>query len=81
MRWIPMESTQLKKMAYDEKTQTLLVQFNNGAVYMYENVEADEAAGVMFDENSQGKAFSARIKNGGYSYQKLNDEEAELVGA
>ena len=81
MRWIPMDSTQLKKMAYDEKTQTLLVQFNNGTVYMYENVEADEAAGVMFDEDSQGRAFNARIKSGGYSFSKLSSEEAELVGA
>lgn len=81
MRWIPMDSTQLKKMAYDEKTQRLLVQFQNGIIYEYENVEPDEAAGVMFDENSQGKAFNTRIKSGGYSYRRLNSEEAELVGA
>jgi hypothetical protein len=68
-------------MAYDDQHRLLFVEFQNGAVYEYENVEPDEALGVIFDGSSQGKAFNSRIKNGGYSFRRLDSEEAATLGA
>ncbi len=65
---IPVKSSLIKAIGYDEDTQKLTINFKTGGKYVYSEVppavwEAFRAA------ESVGRFFSANIK-GGYSYEK-----------
>ncbi|WP_342417169.1 KTSC domain-containing protein [Paenibacillus sp. FSL R10-2782] len=70
MNWVPVTSSNLDAVAYDENTSTLYVRFNHGGEYAYANVPQSEYTGLL-SAGSHGKYFDAHIKKGGYSYRKL----------
>jgi hypothetical protein len=65
----PITSTNLRAAGYDEGSQTLEVEFTNGAVYQYAGVPLNEFEGLM-NADSKGKYLNANIKNR-YPYTKL----------
>lgn len=69
---IPVNSSQLSKIGYTETTKTLYVEFTNGAVYSYDNVE-EETFNELRDAPSVGSFFIRKIKNGSYNFTKLKD--------
>jgi hypothetical protein len=79
VRLIPVQSSNLAGIGYDADTQELYAQFNNGSFYKYKGVEGDVVLGVLFDPDSQGKAFNARVKDGGYVYEKLDTTDVEAM--
>lgn len=78
MRLIPMNSSNLAGLAYDG--EKVYAQFNNGSVYTYRGVDEDVLLSVLFDPDSQGKSFNAKIKGGNYPYEKLSDEAVDNLG-
>ena len=57
------ESSSLQSVGYDEQSQTLEVEFCNGAVYQYYNCPR-----LVYDElmnsASKGQFFNSQIRNG-----------------
>ena len=78
MRFIPMQSSNLAGVSYDQSNEILYAQFANGSVYRYHGVDADAVLSVLFDPDSQGRAFNANIKSGPYPYEKV--ENIEEIG-
>jgi len=69
MERIPVTSSNLSSVGYDQNSQTLEIEFNYGAVYQYFDVSQSEHEGLM-NADSKGTYFNSNIK-GRYSYAKL----------
>ncbi len=58
----PVASSNITSIGYDEGSQTLEIEFNNGAIYQYYNVSA-----ALFDQlmqaPSKGQFLHAYIRN------------------
>ena len=61
MKKYEIESSNIKDAAYDVETKTLVVTFNSGASYSYEDVEPDSVCRLLFSD-SAGNAFPDSIK-------------------
>lgn len=61
MERISVSSSHVRAIGYDEETQTLEVEFNNGAVYQYSDVPKEEHEGLM-NADSKGKYMHANVK-------------------
>ena len=67
--WIPTpESSNVAGFSYDEVTQVLTVEFNNGSYYDYHDVP-EQAFEEMKSADSKGKYLNTAIK-GHYRYTK-----------
>lgn len=66
----PMNSSNIARAGYDEKSKTLEIQFNTGAIYRYDGVPR-----VMYDEmfksTSPGGYFRKWIIGGKYKFKKI----------
>ena len=69
MKMIPVDSSNVEAVGYDEKSSTLQVEFKNGGMYQYFDVPEDEFIGLR-DASSVGGYLAARIK-GTYRYSKV----------
>lgn len=62
-------SSMIKTIGYDEKGQKLRVQFKNGDIYVYSDVEKEVYVDLM-NAHSIGRYFIQVIKNGDYEFYK-----------
>lgn len=69
MNWIPVSSSNLSAVAYDETTSTLYIRFRSSGTYAYFNVPPHIYRGLM-SAASHGEYHAAHIKNS-YRYKKL----------
>lgn len=69
MERTPVSSSNVSSIGYDADSQTLEVEFNNGAVYQYSEVPEYEYDGIM-NADSKGGYLHSNIKNR-YSFSKL----------
>lgn len=58
--------------------KTLIVVFNNGATYQYEDIPVQEYLAFR-EHESQGKSLNEIVKKGGYSYTKLDSSNVEVL--
>ena len=63
------KSSNIKKTEYDTETKKLVVEFNNGFKYEYEDVPHQTYTKFRMSE-SQGKFFTTEISKA-YKYKKL----------
>ena len=63
------ESSNIKKTEYDTESKLLVVEFNNGMIYTYEQVPHQIYTRFRLSE-SQGKYFNSEIAKK-YTYKKL----------
>jgi hypothetical protein len=63
------QSSNIKKTEYDTETKKLLVQFNNGAFYEYDEVPHQLYTQFRLSE-SQGKFFTTKIAKV-FKYKKI----------
>lgn len=68
-QWIPVESTNLSKIRYEEDSRTLEIEFNGGRQYQYFEVPKQVFEGLR-TADSHGKYFHKHIK-GSYRYTRL----------
>ena len=71
MNRTPVSSSNLSSVGYDEDTQVLEVEFNNGGIYQYFGVPAAVYEGLM-NAVSHGQYFDRHVKKAGYRYEKVN---------
>jgi hypothetical protein len=64
------ESSNVRKTIYDTETKSLVVTFNNGIEYIYEDVPHSSYTKFRMSE-SQGKYFSSEIAKK-YKFKKLS---------
>ena len=69
MERTPVTSSNIHAIGYDDDSQTLEVEFNNGSVYQYAGVPQGEYEALM-NADSKGKYLNANIK-GRYTFVKL----------
>lgn len=65
----PVSSSNIQSIGYDESTETLRVQFNNGSVYEYRNVPIIVYNDFM-QAGSLGAYLNRNIRNS-YPYEKI----------
>lgn len=62
INWTPVQSSNIKAIAYDEATQTAYAEFNNGSQHSYQGVSKS-----LFEDwssaSSKGTFFNEKIKN------------------
>ena len=63
------QSSNIRKTEFDTETKELVVEFNNGLRYLYENVPHQVYTQFRMSE-SQGKFFNSKIAKS-YSFTKL----------
>ena len=59
---VPVDSSNLKSVGFDEKSHVLEIQFHHGGIYRYHDVPAETHAALMKAE-SKGKYFQTNIRN------------------
>ncbi len=67
---LPVESSMANAVGYDSDEEVLQVEFNNGAIYQYEDID-DETWDGLYKTDSIGKFFNKEIR-GKYSYQRID---------
>lgn len=67
---LPVESSMANAVGYDSDEEVLQVEFNNGAIYQYEDVD-DETWDGLYKTDSIGRFFNKEIR-GKYSYQRID---------
>lgn len=65
----PVASSNLVSIGYDEPAQTLEIEFNNGAIYQYYNINSGVYDQLM-QAPSKGQFLHAYIKNA-YAYSRV----------
>lgn len=63
-------SSNIASIGYDSISQTLEVEFLNGAIYQYYDVPEALYEGLM-SADSHGKYFAEFIKKGGFRYARV----------
>lgn len=66
---VVVNSTNIKSAKYNTESKNLLVEFNNGSLYQYNDVPWDKFTKFRMSD-SQGKYFSTNISKS-YSYKKI----------
>ena len=69
MKWIPVSSSNLSAVAYDESTLTLYIEFRSSGVYAYFDVPPSVFQGLLAAP-SHGSYHAAHIKHN-YRYRRL----------
>ena len=67
---VPVASSNLQCVGYDETTRTLTIEFRNGSVYEYADVPPEVHDELMHAE-SHGKYFHRQIRNAGYKTRRV----------
>ncbi|MBS3901837.1 MAG: KTSC domain-containing protein [Dethiobacter sp.] len=67
---IPVSSSNVQAIGYDEANQVLYVRFNNNSLYCYQGVPIAEFDGLQ-NASSKGTYLNANIKKGPYPFQRL----------
>ncbi len=70
MEMIPVTSSNLASVGYDEDSLTLRVEFLNGTLYDYYNVPKEVFLDLL-NATSKGQFFNQNIKKGGYPFSKV----------
>lgn len=63
------QSSNIRRTEFDTESKELVVEFNNGLIYLYENVPHQIYTQFRMSE-SQGKFFSSKIAKS-YKYKKM----------
>ena len=70
MQRIPVKSRDVKSVGYDERTQTLEVEFLSGGIYEYSRV-SEQVYEELLQADSKGKYFRRYVRdNLEYSYSQ-----------
>lgn len=70
MNYIPVISSTLASVAYDETSSTLGVQFNGGREYEYYGVPETVYRGIL-SADSAGRFFQTHVKDAGYTFRRV----------
>ena len=73
---LPVHSTMANAVGYDPDHQVLQVEFKNGAVYQYEDVD-EETWEAMISSNSLGQFYNYEIK-GNYPSRRLDIDDDHI---
>lgn len=74
--WTNVDSSNVNRIAYEENSQTLCVEFNNGGLYVYRHVDMEVYVDFVHAD-SVGKYLNSAIKPY-YEYEKFADEASLL---
>lgn len=66
----PVSSSNLASVGYDPTIRVLEIEFLNGTIYQYSNVDSSRHSGLM-KASSKGDYFNFYIKEGGYSFRQI----------
>lgn len=69
MKRIPVSSSNVASVGYDEETKTLEVEFHGGALYQYHSVPKSEYQGLLH-ASSVGKYLHSQIR-GVYPHARM----------
>jgi hypothetical protein len=69
MNWIPLTSSNILRVRYDENTNTLEIEFQGGRVYQYFDIPPQIFEGLI-NASSHGQFFSEQIK-GHFRYARV----------
>ncbi|MEK0448884.1 MAG: hypothetical protein RL088_1152 [Verrucomicrobiota bacterium] len=70
---VPVDSSNLKSVGFDEKSRVLEIQFHHGGIYRYHDVPAETHAALMKAE-SKGRYFQTNIRNK-FRFEKVAAEK------
>lgn len=74
---LPVNSSMAKAIGYDNESQTLQVEFHNGAIYQYSDVESETWESLQAAD-STGKFFNSDIK-GNYDCDRVDVTPTKIV--
>jgi hypothetical protein len=76
MKRIPVKSSNIAEVGYDEGTKILEIQFKSGGVYQYAGVEPYTHADLIGAE-SIGRFVNQNIVKAGFKAQKMDPEQKD----
>jgi len=74
MERIPVKSSNVASVGYDEQTNILEIAFRSGAIYQYPGVEPQTHAKLL-SADSVGKFINQNIVNGGFKGERVDEKE------
>lgn len=78
IQMIPVTSSNIDKIGYDEEKQELHILFKSGGHYVYEQVAKDIHSGVMAADSIGGYVHRTIIKENKYKFRKLDENEESV---
>lgn len=69
---LPMNSSMANAIGYDSNTNILQIEFHNGAVYQYSEIDQDTWQD-LHQADSVGKFFNENVR-GKYQYERIDDD-------
>lgn len=69
---LPMNSSMANAIGYDSNTNILQIEFHNGAVYQYSEIDQDTWQD-LHQADSVGKFFNENVR-GKYQYERVDDD-------
>ncbi|PMB52010.1 KTSC domain-containing protein [Fischerella thermalis CCMEE 5201] len=69
---LPMNSSMANAIGYDSNTNILQIEFHNGAVYQYSDIDQDTWQD-LHQADSVGKFFNENVR-GKYQYERVDDD-------
>ncbi|MBD2429716.1 MULTISPECIES: KTSC domain-containing protein [Fischerella] len=69
---LPMNSSMANAIGYDSNTNILQIEFHNGAVYQYSDIDQDTWQD-LHQADSIGKFFNENVR-GKYQYERVDDD-------
>lgn len=69
MQWVPLSSSNLSAVAYDDASSTLYIRFHHGGTYAYASVPRTLYDGLLA-AGSKGQYFHTYIKDR-FSFQRM----------
>ena len=76
MQFVPVESTSIRAVAYDESRLLMRVEFRDGEVYDYTAVPP-RTFSQLLRAASIGQYFNAHVRNGPYNCRRANDADSQ----
>ncbi len=70
MNYVPVDSSSLEAVGYDEGTRRLGARFRSGSEYEYDNVPESVFRGIL-SASSAGKYFDRFVKKAGYGHRQV----------
>lgn len=70
MELVPVNSSNIRAVGYEEETATLVVEFEDGAIYHYLNVPSPIFEGLL-SAPSKGTYFDRHVKKSGFAYRRV----------
>lgn len=66
-------------LGYDPEANILVIRFQGGKIYQYDDVPSDVFLSLVTERGSIGETFNRLVQSKSYTYKEINHSEAHSL--